>query len=307
MDDEECVKCFGVLVIAFLAILFWPIALLLGGIYIFYKICIETDDEDYYIEHNVGRFGDDGIHIEESDFQEHEPPQPSQIKRSDLALKDDAIFIAGKSGCVLDLEQMGYIGKNQFDFSHRGIEKKIQHIRNLLARNKRRIDAKWKEREAPVLLGALGELYTLQALAELRGPFVILNNRQLHFDPPFRNRDEGEIDYVVTSQIDHVVIGPSGVYAIESKNWGAGRTNQGSFTPLKQARRCGKALWYFLVDEVNSEASNVKSIISVSGSASLQGDTWVQVLPANQVGRYIIGRKTRLSLRDIEEVAKILR
>jgi hypothetical protein len=303
LECEDTAKCLGILIGIVIVILYWPVVILIGGAYIIYKLCLEKDDYCKTTRDTFStQYDDDDV------YQPSIDPSPDYSPRRErsLFLDEDWIYVSGKSGCVVRLEEMGYIEKEQFTFTVSGITEKREYIQQLLAENKDRTDSDWKDRIAPTLLGALGEINTLLSLAELRGSFIVINNLELYFHRPFRNKlDDGSIDYVKSSQIDHVVIGPTGVYAIESKNWSAKAEIREEYSPIMQARRCGKAIWYFLKKETG-KAFNVKTVISMTGSAAILGSSWVTVLPANRIRSYITRGKTQLTNGEIERIAQAL-
>ena len=125
-------------------------------------------------------------------------------------------------------------------------------------------------------------------------------------------------------QIDHLVIGPSGIYVIETKNWSEAFVKEvfdnGSYTPYDQIKRSSytvyrhlnsskygnffqKAYYSFAKKEIK-----VQSIIAITGSKiPLQKKGFVKVLYPNQLPGYITKRENILSNEMIEILVENLR
>lgn len=90
------------------------------------------------------------------------------------------------------------------------------------------------------LSGARGELKVLNALQKLPDSFVVINDLNLRLDPPMRS-EEGMRFFC---QADHVVVGPPGIFNIETKNWSAESVqNLDMRSPVSQIRLAGKAIY----------------------------------------------------------------
>ena len=93
------------------------------------------------------------------------------------------------------------------------------------------------EKKAGFIPGAIGEERVVRELMELPDSFVIFNDVRLNLGKSIRWKKYNE--YVKSCQIDHVVIGPSGIFLIETKNWNPATLHQTSFSPHKQVDRAG--------------------------------------------------------------------
>ncbi len=94
----------------------------------------------------------------------------------------------------------------------------------------------------PFFLGALGEKKAVEELSRLSDDYHIVNNVYFSFSPPIYNRKDDDIIHSI--QIDHLVIGPTGLFNIETKNWGDNSlSNKELFSPVKQIKRHGYILY----------------------------------------------------------------
>lgn len=97
-------------------------------------------------------------------------------------------------------------------------------------------------------IGAIGEMDVIRALARLPAGYVVINDVQLTFSPAlyWPARD----DYILSAQIDHVVVGLTGVHVLETKNWGTKmHLKQLDFPPEVQVARASFALKEALKDQ----------------------------------------------------------
>ena len=101
----------------------------------------------------------------------------------------------------------------------------------------------------PIYYGAVGELQAVKALSSLDDSYYIINDLQLKFNPPIY--DKRNNDRIYSIQVDHVVVGPTGVFIIETKNWSQESINSFDlFSPIRQLKRSSFALFVFLNDLV---------------------------------------------------------
>ncbi len=93
-----------------------------------------------------------------------------------------------------------------------------------------------------VIYGAIGEQKVVKELEKLPDDYILINDFRLLLNPPVYNRSENE--YIKSAQIDHLLIGPSGLYLIETKNWSEASLNSLNLrSPVAQLRRSSFALF----------------------------------------------------------------
>jgi hypothetical protein len=142
-----------------------------------------------------------------------------------------------------------------------GMESEINRTRNNLqeiaerqiAGELRRIDElnAGLERENLLYCGALGERDVIQKLKDLPATYHVVNDYRNEFGRPIYNRAED--DRIFSVQVDHIVVGPTGVFVIETKNWSqASLSSDVYFSPIKQVRRAGFALFVLINQAVNN-------------------------------------------------------
>lgn len=107
-----------------------------------------------------------------------------------------------------------------------------------------------------LIVGAIGENLVEIELRKLSDRFILINDYSVKFDPPIYNRKER--DKIFSIQIDHLVISPSGIFIIETKNWSKNSIeNIDLGSPIKQIKRTGYALFKILNSNSNQNNLNL--------------------------------------------------
>lgn len=97
-------------------------------------------------------------------------------------------------------------------------------------------------------LGAIGEQKILDELKKLPDSYVVINDFKKSFSRPIYYENN---DWICSVQIDHLVIGPTGLFIIETKNWSRNSINNANlFSPVKQILRANRALFSYLNQSV---------------------------------------------------------
>lgn len=95
------------------------------------------------------------------------------------------------------------------------------------------------------IYGALGEQQVEKELEKLSDEYILINDFSRRFDPPIYNRQED--DHIQSIQIDHLLIAPSGIFLIETKNWSEQSLSNLNFhSPVHQVKRANFALFILL-------------------------------------------------------------
>ncbi|MEE6188326.1 nuclease-related domain-containing protein [Niabella digestorum] len=93
--------------------------------------------------------------------------------------------------------------------------------------------------------GALGEFKVVKTLETLSDEYVLINDFKLLFHNPIYNHLEKK--YIQSIQIDHLLVAPSGVFLIETKNWSKKSLhNLDLYSPVQQVKRANFAFYRIL-------------------------------------------------------------
>lgn len=148
--------------------------------------------------------------------------------------------------------------------------------------------------------GASAELRMIEFLRKLPDNYVVVN------DVVLRLKESVYFDNTClsTAQIDHLVIGPAGIFVIEVKNWSKKFTSDGDFfDPYKQVKRHNYVCYKFLKKQFEVKVRNI--IAYASHIPEKPDDSFVKVLPLEQVNSYIMWFKE--VKHDADTVQRIVR
>jgi hypothetical protein len=158
------------------------------------------------------------------------------------------------------------------------------------------------------LIGAQGEEAVINALSRLPDEYHVLNDINLHFHRAIHWREMNE--YIKNCQIDHLVVGPTGIFLLETKNWKSSDIEKNSDRLLWQVHRCGFALWSYNLDYYPWYEDRptirivVVSLNSLNTGRKLDSD--IDLLPPQQLCDYILGRKATLSETAVKKFIDIV-
>ncbi len=167
------------------------------------------------------------------------------------------------------------------------------------------------------IYGALGEQKVVKALENLSDEHFLINDFSVSFSPAMYNIQENE--YIKSVQIDHILVAPSGIFLIETKNWSENSLENLSLrSPVQQIRRTSYALFKLL----NNEMSNyhlgldkhhwgdkkiaIKNLIVMTNKKPQEEFQYVKVLTLNELLGYINYFKPTFSLNETQRIADFL-
>ena len=142
------------------------------------------------------------------------------------------------------------------------------------------------------LLGAIGEQKAVNELSKLPDSYYIINDFQLLFSKAIYHKDSG--NYIKSIQADHIVIGPSGIFLIETKNWSKESiNNKDLYSPIEQIKRTSFALFIYLNNEITflhdwgRRKISVRNILLMITNKPTQEFQYVKILTLKDVIGYI--------------------
>ncbi|MFH1383123.1 MAG: nuclease-related domain-containing protein [Chloroflexota bacterium] len=173
------------------------------------------------------------------------------------------------------------------------------------------------EANKTTLIGATGEQKALNELKKLPDSFHIINDFKYEFSRWLHIRSSDE--WIRSIQADHIVIGPTGVFVIETKNWNSNSIqNIDLYSPVEQIKRTNYALFRLLNRSVEhnllssfshhwgSRKISVNSIILMVNKKPNQEFQYVKILSLNNLCGYITFSKPILTSREAQEIADFL-
>jgi hypothetical protein len=146
------------------------------------------------------------------------------------------------------------------------------------------------------IAGAIGEQKVVRELENLTDDYVLINDFRMGFSPPIYNRNEN--DNIRSIQVDHVLIGPSGVFLIETKNWSEESLYSVNMrSPISQIKRTSFALFMVLNNNTESHGLNdhhwgkkkiaLKNLVVFMNQKPWAEFQFVKVLTLKQLLNYI--------------------
>ncbi|NCD42300.1 MAG: hypothetical protein EOL88_09435 [Bacteroidia bacterium] len=167
------------------------------------------------------------------------------------------------------------------------------------------------------IYGALGEQKVVRTLNTLSDEFFLINDFAVSFCPAIYNRQEN--DYIKSIQIDHLLVAPSGIFLIETKNWSEKSLESLSLrSPVQQIKRTS----YVLFKLLNNAMSNfqlrlekhhwgdkkiaIKNLIVFTNTKPKEEFQYVKILTLKELLGYINYFKPTFSSMETQRIADFL-
>lgn len=168
-----------------------------------------------------------------------------------------------------------------------------------------------------ILSGAQGEEQVARQLSKLPDDYTVIHNYNLDFPRPLYDRRNDDRIYSV--QIDHLVIGPTGLYVIETKHWSkTSQENRNFFSPVKQLKRSGFALFVMLNQAIEEESISgfahhwgeqqisPQKILCFLKHAPSEHFQYISILSPQRLAHYIHQQKKLFSRQQIQSLVHYL-
>jgi len=170
---------------------------------------------------------------------------------------------------------------------------------------------------SPSLLGALGEQKVVKELEQLPDDHYLINDFCLSFTPGIYFQKEN--NYIKSIQIDHLLVAPSGIFLIETKNWSQESLNNFDLrSPVNQIKRSSYALFKLLNEDSVADKLNltshhwgnrkisIKNLLVFINSKPKEEFQFVKIVTLKDLLGYINYFKPVLSSEETLEVAEYL-
>jgi hypothetical protein len=167
------------------------------------------------------------------------------------------------------------------------------------------------------IYGALGEQKVVKTLEALSDEYFLINDFSVSFSPAIYNRQEN--DYIKSIQIDHLVVAPSGIFLIETKNWSEKSLENLSLrSPVKQIKRTSFVLFKLLNNEMSNfhlrldkhhwgdKKISIKNLIVMTNAKPQEEFQYVKILTLNKLLGYINYFKPTFSINETQRIADFI-
>ena len=163
------------------------------------------------------------------------------------------------------------------------------------------------------IYGAIGEHKVLKDLENLSDDYILINDFVCTFYPPIYNRQEN--DYIKSIQIDHILISPSGIFLIETKNWSEHSLNNLSLrSPVEQVKRTSFAIFRMLADKTSlldqhhwgDRKIPIRNLIVLINQKPNEEFQYVKILTLKELRNYVEYFKHSFSTKETQMIAEYL-
>lgn len=204
--------------------------------------------------------------------------------------------------------------RHQFISSHvdEAILQSAQYALSELDRKKTAIDGL-----NSFIYGALGEQKVVKTLESLPDDYFLINDFAVSFSPAIYNRQENE--YIKSVQIDHILVGPTGIFLIETKNWSEqSLVNLNLRSPVQQIKRSNFALFKLLNNEISNYRLRlgrhhwgdrkipIRNLIVFTNTKPKEEFQYVKILSLNELPGYVNYFKPSYSITETQKIADFL-
>jgi len=168
-----------------------------------------------------------------------------------------------------------------------------------------------------LIAGAIGENSVIKEIQKLSDNFHLFNDFSVEFNPPIYNKRED--DRIYSIQIDHLLVCESGIFILETKNWGKQSVkNIDLRSPVKQIMRSSYALFVLLNSQSRhnidleshhwgSKQIPVKNLIVMTNVKPKEEFKHVKVLSLKNLNRYVTYFDPIFNSTEIESICDYLR
>lgn len=204
-------------------------------------------------------------------------------------------------------KQQQWISATERDFEQIVTKRSKKYIKQIND-TKRILDLNYSN-----IAGAIGETRAIQELQKLPDSYVLFNDLQYDFNPPIYNRREK--DRIRSIQVDHLVVGPTGVFVIETKHWSeASIQNRIFYSPVKQVRRAAFAIFVALNEQIRlpkylggRKKIPVKSVLLMTNIMPNQQAQYVKILSLDRLISYIMYGDQVWTEKEVQKMVSFFR
>lgn len=192
------------------------------------------------------------------------------------------------------------------------VKQSTRHPLSEIDRKKEKIDEL-----SSFIYGAVGEQKVVKTLKTLSDEYFLINDFAVSFSRPIYNRQEK--DYIKSVQIDHILVSPSGIFLIETKNWSGKSLGDLSLrSPVQQIKRTSYVLFRLLNHEMRNyhlqldahhwgdKKIPIRNLIVFTNKKPKEEFQYVKILTTNELPGYIKYFKPAFSSAETQGVTDFL-
>jgi hypothetical protein len=192
------------------------------------------------------------------------------------------------------------------------VRQSSQHPLSELERKKATIDEL-----SSFIYGALGEQKVVKTLEALSDEYFLINDFAVSFSTAIYNRQENE--YIKSIQIDHILVAPSGIFLIETKNWSEKSLENLSLrSPVQQIKWTSFVLFKLLNNEMSNyhlyldkhhwgeKKISIRNLIVLINTKPKEEFQYVKILTLSELIGYVNYFKPIFSNIETQRIADYL-
>lgn len=217
---------------------------------------------------------------------------------------------------ISDLVRNYQFKSNRYQFIasnvNEAVRQSVEHSLSNLDRKKAKIDEL-----NSFIYGALGEHKVVKTLENLPDEYFLINDFAVSFSSAIYNRQEN--DYIKSVQIDHILVAPSGVFLIETKNWSEKSLDSLSLrSPVQQIKRTSFVLFKLLHSGIGAYQLHldrhhwgekriaIRNLIVLTNMKPKEEFQHVKILTLNELLNYVNYFKPIYSYDETQRIAEFL-
>ncbi len=167
------------------------------------------------------------------------------------------------------------------------------------------------------IYGALGEMKVVRELEKLSDEYFLINDFSVSFSNAIYHKKEDE--HILSIQIDHILVAPSGIFLIETKNWSEVSLNNPDLrSPVKQIKRNSFAFYQMISGETEysklrlnnhfwgSKKIPIRNLVVFTNSKPKEEFQFVKLLTINELLGYIRYFEPVFSPEETQRIADYL-
>lgn len=154
------------------------------------------------------------------------------------------------------------------------------------------------EEQKNYIYGALGEQKVVKTLEALSDNYFLINDFDVTFSRAIYYSQEDE--YIKSIQIDHILVAPSGIFLIETKNWSEKSIENSNLrSPVEQIKRNNYAFFHLLNNEIKGQHNfldihhwgdkkiPIKNIIVFTNTKPREEFQYVKIVTCDELINYV--------------------
>jgi hypothetical protein len=170
----------------------------------------------------------------------------------------------------------------------------------------KKIDQLGRNVKSPEYSGAIGEIKVLNELKKLNHSYHVFCDSNIRLKDYVRYRGTRNLK---SAQMDFVIVGPTGIFVIEVKNWSSDRINHHTgISPHEQVDRAGLVLWIYLKQHSFFFKPRITKLLVPIQHNLQYNPNFKSVLIRDHYNltKFINGNSNNLSERRIGKIASLL-